>query len=51
VLPDAVARPKWLSVTAGDSITVDMLAGASPAYPDKHHVWQLLPIDGSIEAM
>lgn len=51
VLPDAVARPKWLSVEAGDSITVDMLAGASPAYPDKHHVWQLLPIDGSIEAM
>jgi len=51
VLPNATARPKWVSVVAGDSITVDSLAGGSPAYPDEHHVWQLLPIDGSIEVM
>lgn len=52
VLPDAVARPKWLTVSGGSQITLSMLAGSeTPAYPEKHHVWQLHPLDGSIEVM
>ena len=52
VLPDAVARPKWLTVSGGSEITLSMLAGTeTPAYPEKHHVWQLHPVDGSIEVM
>lgn len=52
VLPDAVARPKWLSVSGGSRITLSMLAGTeTPDYPEKHHVWQLHPVDGSIEVM
>lgn len=51
VLPNDTVRPKWVSVSAGSEITTSMLVGPSPSYPDDHHVWTLLPLDGSIEAM
>lgn len=50
-LPNDTARPQWLEVTNGDTITVGMLAGGSLTYPDDYHVWQLCPLDGSIEVM
>lgn len=51
VLPSAEARPKWLTVTTGQTITFEALAGGTPTWPDDHHVWELLPMDGSLEEM
>ena len=33
-LPNDTARPKWLEVSNGDTVTVAMLAGGSLTYPD-----------------
>lgn len=49
-LPDDSARAQYLSLSPGDDITLTSLAGSeNPAYPEKHHIWRLLPLDGSIE--
>lgn len=49
-LPDDVARARVLSLSPGDDISMTTLAGSeNPAYPEKHHIWRLLPLDGSIE--
>lgn len=49
-LPDDSARAQYLSLSPGDDISLASLAGSeNPAYPEKHHIWRLLPLDGSIE--
>lgn len=50
-LPDNTARSKWLTLQTGDLVTLGQLGGLTPDYPEKHHVWALLPMDGSLEAM
>jgi hypothetical protein len=43
VLPDDTTRATWLSVSAGDVIDIETLAGsATPTFPDGHHTWELL---------
>ena len=51
VLPDDTARPAWMSVTVGDVIDIETLAGsATPTFPDGHHTWEILVLNRPVQS-